>query len=298
MLFTLGVEAYPQITENIPVRFAQFHKGYVLVNPAGQRNNNLFTLEAGNMSNLYPFTNVRTFYVNANHAFKVIDTIDQTRKHSVGISFYSNKRGDYIGISRVYLNYTNTIALSKKWKLTAGGSIGMISLNIEATSANAGVTANTPDASIGLWASSKRTDIALSCNQFTNSAINPFGQPIRFSRYFVLLAGRKYRIGRTLLYNPVTVMRVAAGGLNDKTFHTVGYKRIEWDLNNILIWNDLISTGLNFRYQRGISIYAGIERIPGTDYNLKLSMGYNSAWSFGKGSQVRSFEIILNYLLP
>ena len=245
----------------MPDTYTQFFQNYYLVNPA-----NTDTAQAiihiGHKSQTGIFAGVRQTYFDANFRIK---STNLNRRHYLGIQAFNNSEGDYFSRNRVYGRYSFDIALTEKYYLSAGVSLGAVNYAFKATQSSAGGADMAYDGNLGLWLVGGSVKLGASMQQLFQKTLSPIGQ--------------EFVLRRVYNFNAVYVLRI--NYLAQLTFHGwYRYQRYssynDAQLATIFTLQNLIEFGANYRYQRGIVLMAGLKDIAIGTSKLTIAMSYST----------------------
>jgi type IX secretion system PorP/SprF family membrane protein len=268
-------------TQGLPVQFGQFFNGYSIINPAMSGSRSDVEIELGKQRHTDVFSIYSTTY--ASGFFRVRRKPNSSSFHVPGLSFISDKEGQLLKRSKVYLTYAWHTQLNKKLSLSAGAAAGMFSYQVASSNASAGGGANAPDASIGLWLYNKTFFAGASFNQILNTSLTPIAVEQKLIRHFNVTGGYTYHVSKSFKFTPIALLRITPElGTLDMDIAAVG------SLNNILL------LGINYRYERNFLGMVGFERL-----NIgvgSLRAGFSYAVPVGRiASLAHTYELTLNY---
>jgi type IX secretion system PorP/SprF family membrane protein len=282
-LFINLLSVSAQTGAGLPVQFMQFFKTYNLVNPAATGRDSSLQINTGNKSLLGAFAGVRTFYVNGN--IQLGCSKRKTSRHILGANFINDKEGTYINKNRASLTYAVSIRLGSRTSLNAGLAAGFINYSYKATDINGGGSAFAPNADLGLWLQRSDFNIGISSDQILPSKLTPIDETYTISRYYNLLADKTIKINYFLALRPAFSIR----WLN-KNIYNIDLALLSLIRNNFI-------AGLTYKYQKGISICTGLDRLRFKNEVFKFMFSYyypSNRLTYYNSSSV---EISLGFLL-
>ena len=273
------ITSFGQEVAHVPVQFGQFFNMYSVINPASCGSRSGFELQSGRQQHSGAWKNISTTFVSA--AIRI-----QKRKsnhfHVMGLSFISDKEGQYLNRSKFYLMYGWHTRLTKKLSMGAGASAGFFSYLVSASTASVSGADVAPDASLGLWIYSNRYYAGASINQILNSKLTPLEETTILIRHYNVIAGYTLNIRRSLAIKPSVLLRFVPNYSVDVNFATLG------------VINQILAVGVNYRYQKGIVPVVGFEKLAIGKGNLKAMLSY--ALPVGKiAENLQTYELTLNY---
>jgi type IX secretion system PorP/SprF family membrane protein len=275
------VSVYAQTEAGMPVQFHQFFKTYNLINPAGIGRDSSLAIKAGNKAMMGAFSGVRTFYVSADK--QLGNPSSKRTKHVLGIYFINDKEGSYINKSRASLLYAIQIPLNERLSLNGGIAAGFINYSFKATNVNAGGSAFSPNADLGLWLEGSDFNLGISINQIIAAKLTPIEETYTISKYSNLIADKTININPYLSIKPALAFRYI-----NKQIYNLDLAILTLIQNNIL-------AGLTYKYQKGFSLCVGIEslNIKNEIYSITFSYYYPSYKYTYSNSQ--SIELSLGF---
>jgi hypothetical protein len=147
----------------------QFYNQKVILNP-GEISPGKYSVLVGNHAYLPPFGNIGHLYSYGTIGFTG-DSAQRLFKHTAGMLVMREKEGEYLGRTRLYGIYTYGTSISEKWRLQAGGYLGVYNYSVGATISTGSISAFAPDGSLGIALHGKRTQLSVSSNQIFNSRL-------------------------------------------------------------------------------------------------------------------------------
>lgn len=278
-LCALFTASRSQQVDYLPVQFGQFFNMYSVINPASCGSTAVLEVQSGRQQHGGAWKNISTTFVSA--AFRM-----QKRKannfHVAGVSFISDKEGQYLSRSKFYLTYAWHTRLTKKLSLSAGTSAGYFSYLVSESSANVSGGAMAPDASFGLWLYSETYYFGASVNQIFNSKLTPLQETTTLIRHYNLTAGYSFALTRSLSVKPSMLVRYASG------------YPVDIDIAAIGAINRIFTLGVNYRHNKSIVPVVGFEKLAIGKGNLKAMFSY--AVPAGKiADNLQTYELTLNY---
>jgi type IX secretion system PorP/SprF family membrane protein len=275
--------ANAQEVRRIPVQFEQFFNSYSIINPASCGSTAKIELQSGRQQHGGPWKNISTTF--ASGLFK-IEAEKSHNFHAIGLSFIADKEGQYLKQSRFYINYAWHTQLTKKISLAAGTSLGFLSFLVSASSANLSGGATAPDATLGLWLYSRAFYAGISMNQIFNSRLTPLEETTKLVRHYNLTGGYVLHITESFDLTPRVLIRYAPEF------------PLDFDFAANAVIKGIVSTGLNYRHQKGVVPMVGFEKLAIANGNLKAMFSY--AFPVGRSARdLKTYELMLNYqMLP
>jgi type IX secretion system PorP/SprF family membrane protein len=281
LLFACVQTAMGQAVQVIPVQFGQFFNGYSIINPAmgGWRSD--VDIELGKQRHTGSWRSNSTTYASVN--FRLRQKPKSFSFHAPGLSFFSDREGEYLKRSKVYLTYAWHTRLNRDLSLSAGAGLGMYSFHVSPP-VNVSVAGadSAPDAAIGLWMYSKSFFTGVSMNQILNSSVTPLAEEHQLIRHFNLTGGYNYQFSKSLMLTPVVLLRVAPESVMDVDVAAIG------SLNKLFV------LGISYRHHRNFLAMVGLERLNIGVGNLKAGFSYTVP--VGRiASPIHTYELTLNY---
>ena len=121
---------------------------------------------------------------------------NSTRKHKniYGLYVYNDNEGDFISRQRVLLSYSRHQKISRNVFLSVGLSSGISLYGIKPSATTPAYSDNSFEGNASLLMYSKKSQIGLSVNQFSNSTMQPASQILRLARHYYLFGQQDYDI--------------------------------------------------------------------------------------------------------
>jgi type IX secretion system PorP/SprF family membrane protein len=271
-----------QTVAGLPVQFVQFYKTYTLINPASIGRESPTEFNTGNRSLTGAFSDVRTFYTNANVRFDKSD--GSQSKHAMGLTFINEKEGTYINRNTASFLYAFHVPLTYRLTLSAGVAAGFINYAFKASNINSGGSAFAPNGDIGLWLHRSDFNIGISCNQIVPSRLTPFNATYLIDRYYNFVADKSFELDRNFRLTPTMVFRWFNKDLYDLDVGLVS-----------LIQNNLMAV-VAYKYKKGLSISGGLDNIKIGQNIFKLLFSYYDPVGPLNYYNPQSYELSLNFI--
>ena len=271
-----------QTVAGLPMQFVQFYKTYMLVNPASICREATAEFNTGNRALTGGFSDVRTFYANAN--VQLNKFVEGQTKHVVGLTFINEKEGTYINKNTASFLYAIHIPLSQRLTFSAGAAAGFINYAFKASNVNAGGSAFAPNGDVGLWLYRTDFNLGISCNQIIPSRLTPFNTTYLIDRHYNFIADKSFAIDRNFKLTPTMVFRLFNKDLYDLDVGLVG-----------LIQNNL-TAAIAYKYRKGTSVSAGFSNIKIGQSIFKLLFSYYDAVGSLNYYNPQSYELSLNIM--
>jgi type IX secretion system PorP/SprF family membrane protein len=269
-----------QTMESVPVQFGQFFNAYSIINPASCGSKSDIEFELGRQGHGGIWKNVSTTY--ASGSFRIAPSTKKNNFHVIGLTFLGDKEGVYLNRSRIYLNYGWHTHLTKRLSVGAAASMGFFSYLVSGSNANATGGAAAPDGSLGLWLYSQRCYLGVSASQLFNSEVTPLQETTRLPRHYNVTGGYSIRMSQWLAVVPKMVVR-----------YTPDYP-LDIDVAVTSVVNNIVSGGINYRYDKGIVYMVGLERLRIKKGNFKVTFSYTMP-AGRLLNNIQTYELALNY---
>ena len=264
------------------MQFVQFYKTYTLINPASIGRENPVEFNTGNRALTGGFSDVRTFYANANVRF---DKSDGTAsRHATGLTFINEKEGTYINRNTASFLYAFHIPITYRLTFSAGAAAGFINYAFKASAVNSGGSAFAPNGDIGLWLHRSDFNIGVSCNQVIPSRLTPFNATYLIDRYYNFAADKSFELDRNFRLMPTMVLRWFNKDLYDLDAGIVS-----------LIQNNLTAV-IAYKYRKGVSVSGGFDNIKIGQNIFKLLFSYYDPMGPLNYYNPQTYELSLNFL--
>jgi type IX secretion system PorP/SprF family membrane protein len=306
IVFSVSVRAQQEI-KSLPVQFNQYMRAYPQINPASSGDNYHIEIYTGNQRHGQNWSNIHTFYLNANMRFyrrmkaeNVLDTYQEeeedsdrqeeettslapVRFHVAGINITSDKEGSYFNRSGLYGMYAWHSKITQRAFISGGFSLGIKNISISENYIYGSKSGFAPDGNIGIWLYDYDYHIGISAGQIFNSKIQPLYETTRLLPNYNITAGKSFAINSFVSLKPSFLIRVS------------NQYPADIDLSLGSLWQKLISGTVNYRHKKGMAAMLGIERITIGENNFRAMISYNVP--FIKSNQINNYtyEITLNY---
>ena len=272
--------AAAQTGETLPIQFIQFFKTYNLLNPASIGRDSTVELNVGNKMLGGDFSGVQTFYANANFNIKA----SKGRKHTIGLTFMNDKEGSYINKSRASLLYAFHIPLSRSVILSAGIGLGFINYTFKPSNVTEGASAFAPNADAGIWLRSPNFNLGFSTNQIIPSQIRPIDQVYYVTRYYNIIADKKFNPGYNLSLSPTAIF----SWMDADTYNA--------EMALLACYHQNFLVGVGYKYNRGPSVSAGLENLRLGHQRLKMTLSYFTPGGGMAFYNPPAYELSLSYI--
>lgn len=268
-----------QQVDRLPVQFGQFFNTYSIINPASCGSKAQLEIQSARQQHGGAWKNISTTFASASVR---IEKRGANNFHVAGLSFISDKEGQYLNRSNFYATYAWHTRLTKKISMSAGISAGYFSYLVSESNANVSGGAIAPDASIGLWMYSKNFYAGLSMNQLFNSKVTPLQETTTLLRHYNITGGYSFAASRSLLLKTNALVRYTSKYPADIDFALCG------TINKIFI------LGANYRHHKSIVPLLGFDNLEIGQGKLKIMFSY--AVPAGKiADNLQTYELTLNY---
>jgi len=263
----------------MPDVYDQFFQNYYLINPANT-DTSAVIINMGHKSQIGIFRGVRQTYFDAN--FRIISQSSNNR-HNIGMQLFNNSEGDFFSKNRAYGRYAFDIRLTDAYFLSAGLSFGMVSYAFKATQSSAGGSDLTYDGSLGLWLVGRKLKVGSSIQQVFQKSLSPIGQSFELRRVYNLNASYSFFI------NPYIELTTHAW------YKYQQYQNNYFQFAAIVILQNLVEFGGNFKYQRGLVLVGGLKDIPVGTSKISIAMSYSIGVLNKLAKGDNAVEIFLRY---
>ena len=203
--------------------------------------------------------------------------------HGLGLGLYYDKEGTYLKRYRGYGQYAYHVALNKRWSVSAGLSLGIMSYQVGNADYDGG-TANTYDGTFGLLLYSPDFYLSASINQLPQSQVQPIYEITVLERYYQLMCGKDFELGEKLL---------GKTGLSTRLFPN---RSADLYLQTGLVWDQLLGLYGIYKWNKQLGLMVGFEKIEWAGTQFKTYFSYDIATN---GLQrYHAFEITLQFIVP
>jgi len=208
-------------------------------------------------------------------------------RHGIGGFVESDKAGAY-GYSHLYLAYAYHIQMSQDYMISMGFFAGLKQFKLDLGELDPLVPGDPlldnrasvmvwPEVWPGIWLYSKNGWAGLSMNQVLNNKVKNFGENTRLTRHFLLSAGRRIRLNRSMGLVGSTLLKYSPGS------------PIAMDINMMLEYKRKMGIGISYRNQDAI---AAMIKVPFLKY-FALGYSYDLTTSRLIRKSTGSHEVIL-----
>ena len=191
----------------------------------------------------------------------------QKNKHGVGMFIESDNAGHW-GYTRLLLAYAYHIQMSQDYMISMGFFAGLKQFKLDLGELDPLVPGDPlldnrasvmvwPEVWPGIWLYSKNGWAGLSMNQVLNNKVKNFGENTRLTRHFLLSAGRRIRLNRSMGLVGSTLLKYSPGS------------PIAMDINMMLEYKRKMGIGISYRNQDAI---AAMIKVPFLKY---FALGYS-----------------------
>ena len=250
-----------------PFAFDQIHHSYSLLNPTALKANDFSFSSILGFNDFNSLSkDVYTMYIKADLSFSVKNHFLKARSkpkdkkpfHKLSLSLFPEKEGIYINKTRSYLGYSYALPINEKITASLGVQLGYINYAIHIPGGSSG---GAPDASVGLGLFTDDFSIGISANQVLNSSLTLFVNPIKFSRFYTLMAEKSFTI------HPLWKLK-------SSVFSTLNTPFSDLTFSNLFYYNNSFCMGSSLRIKYGVMAIVGIENIELRDLLLLFSTSY------------------------
>jgi type IX secretion system PorP/SprF family membrane protein len=277
-LILLSEYASGQSTFQQPVTFSQFFNYYSFLNPAATGTESKNTFKVGNQFNSGLYTRIRCFFALAEHQFQK----EKKTGHGIGISFMNNKEGNLLDFNRVNVQYAVQIPLSEAWNLSSGISLGLINFHATQTGTSSDISSFALNGGLGLWLYRPKEKIGISSAQIFNNSIRVINETIPLKRFYRFIYSRTFTLSPS-----VKCISSVQSGINMAVRDA--------DLNVSMLLNDLILTGVSYRFNRGSAYFVGIKDFSFMGGEVSATFAYNLLWPGVNPTNLQTVELVLSY---
>jgi type IX secretion system PorP/SprF family membrane protein len=264
----LVVRAFPQQNEVLQVNFEQFFQNYSLVNPAATGKDSPVEGFAGYRTNVGAFEGVNTNYAGFNIGSKIKDSLDQDH-HGFGVNLINSREGNYFNRNRLYASYAWHEQITENWFLSGGAMFGIINYQYKATDVYPGGTATKPTTDLGLmFYKPQNTYIGLCATQLIKGNMGPLEPLLQIKPSLVFTAEKTLPLSPYLGWRSAFIFR----GLWQKA-------KPEYDLTTMLVIQEVISLGVHYKINEGISFVGGVDAFQMENFGLRFFISYFSSFA-------------------
>ncbi|MFN3404858.1 MAG: type IX secretion system membrane protein PorP/SprF [Cytophagaceae bacterium] len=263
LLFILCIRAFGQNSEVLPVQFDQFYQNYSLIHPAATGMNYPLQVAAGHRALTGIFKGVNSSYIGVNAG---IFSKDSTSKdhHGTGINIINSQEGPYITRTRLYASYAWHNQVGTNWHLSAGIMLGLINHNYKPTDISAGGSVFKPTGDVGLVLyNPENLIIGATVSQFVGGNMEPLEPHLNIKRHMTLSLQKKFEMSPYISLWTAWLLRTP---VNNNSYQIDG--------SAFISFHDVISCGLNYKVDRGISYILGVRSTEIADKGLDIFISY------------------------
>lgn len=255
-LLNLVFKSHAQTGDDNPIIFDQFFQNYYLLNPASSDSADKVQVSIGNRSLIGLFEGVNRLYVDGSVRLKHNEASAQFSRIGALIIAYND--GAFIKRTRAYARYSWSTRLGARSSLSGGVAAGAVNYSFLGSQAGGGGASTAFDVNIGVWYLRRKLKIGASYQQMTRSVIAPVNQ--------------KFELVPYLNVNAIYTSHISA----HVSLSTHAYVRLQskekYDLQfaPVFLIHEIVETGVNLRYKRGIAVLFGLRSISIGQGNLRF----------------------------
>jgi type IX secretion system PorP/SprF family membrane protein len=310
---SLKIHAQQQI-KGLPIQFNQYMRAYPMINPASSGSLSKLEINAGNQRHGGNWSNINTFYFNANirltKDLKIennknekpvdeysenTDTIVSYPKvfykavpnsyHVAGLNLIGDKEGVFLNRNGIYGLYAWHTHLKENMILSGGVALGIKNYSISDNYVTGGGSSFAPDGNVGVWLYDYNYHLGFSVNQIFNSKLKPLNETTVLIPQYNFTAGRSWEVSHALVLKPSVLIGVAS------------QTPVNANVTLGSLWQNIASLTLNYNYKKGVTTMIGIEKIKIGENVIKAMFSYY--FPVGRSNQINinNYEITLNYYL-
>ena len=265
---------------NYPVSLSQYFQQLTFQTPAASVSENNWEATVTSRRNTGFWRNNQTYFVNA--AFR-IQKNKSAGYHGVGAMAYYDKEGIYLKRYRGYLLYSYHLKLSKKYKLSGGLALGLMTYQVGNNEYEGG-SGNGLDANLGFMFSGNDFFAGVNIAQLPESNVQPINEITRLTRYYKLIAGKDFTLKKELKLRT---------NISSRVFST---QKSEMYGQAGVVWNNSLGIYGIYKWKRHASVLVGLEKIELNDFLLKAFFSYDIP--VNGESKYQAFEISIVCLKP
>ena len=268
------------VVESYPVNLSQYLQQPSFQSPAAIVATNKWETSLTSRRNLGFWRNNHTYF--AQGAFR-IQKDEQSNFHGLGVAMYYDKEGAYLKRYRGYLQYAYHLKLSKKYTLSGGLSLGLMSYQVGNADYDGG-TASCFDGTLGFMFYGNGLYISANIAQLPQSKVQPIYEITVLSRYYQFLAGKDFKLNNELELRT---------NLNTKI-----YSSKDPDIYGQagIRWNETLGLYGIYKLKGQAAIMLGIEKIELDDMQLRAYFSYDIPVQ--GDMRYQAFEITLQCVKP
>lgn len=281
--FLVSFPSFGQEAIETPQRFGQFYNN-PMMNIARNGLNSKIEARLDNQRTSGGFAGSSTSYASFLYN-------SSTRKHKniYGFYVYNDNEGDFISRRRALLSYSRHQKISKNVFLSVGLSSGIYLFAIKPSKTTGAFSANSFEGNASLLLYSKKSQIGLSVNQFSNSTIQPASQILRLARHYYLFGQQDYEIYSNLKMSSnafVQYMNVASNSNPNKL--NFGFSQ--------RIYLNIILVGASIERDAATAII-GLNNIKFGENTIDFDFSYRLPFARTNAINVNLLELHLKYRL-
>jgi len=259
-----------------PLHFLRLNNNYTFENPATSILTEKVTLNLMHSAYSGLLNNVGINYLDASYS---IMNSDETPVHTFGINLHSEYETEILKRNRFYVRYCRSVQLTSSVRLAAGIQAGVFNYIVKSTANSAGNSSSIPDATIGLWLTTRKVNIGISAVQLLASEIKPVYRTYTLGTYLNLFMDYRKAI------SPSTDLI-----LGIKLYKGAGYYEGLW-LSGTFEFMNNFSTGINYIWKQGPVISLGIVKFNLMKLRSDLYFSYFHPTSAGHLANTGRYEV-------
>lgn len=203
LLFSTITLCGQQEVVKYPVRFSQYYNAFAIINPAAAGAYADVELAMGNQRLLGNFSNISTYYLNANLRLPRKNIYRPTPFSVVGLYVYNDREGKYLNRTRFYASYVWHANISRKMMMSGGFYVGAMNYSVKGTALSGSGSDFAPDGIIGFRLYNEAFHFGVSYNQIFNSQIQPLMEVANLPPFLNFTGGFNYFVHHSLIIQPV-----------------------------------------------------------------------------------------------
>ena len=269
-----------QVSGLFPLPLLKYQDQSLFENPASAARSELseITLLRSNYTGLGESIGLN--YLNASVALR---NKNSTNVHMPGIVLHSEFDTEILTRTRVYLKYNWSTSISNSTKISAGAHFGFFNYAVKASNSSSGISAFAPDATIGIWITSKNANLGFSIPQLLNSTVQPINSKFTLLRYYTLFAD--YKLVKNLNTEFSSGIKILSTGS--------AYIELTGFLNLLVARN--FATEFSYKINKGFTFSAGITKFSILKNSGDLFVSYFHSSKNIKALSTDRIELCLRY---
>lgn len=199
--------------DNYSESFFNVSKNAFIHIPSNACLNNDFQISANYKTYFGKLSVIKTYFADANiKLYRKTENELKSHKHVLGLGFYSDKEGEYFTKSRILFRYAQSLPLSTKYRISAGGAFHLLNYSFDGMGTGTNGSDWTYSASMSTTIFSKNNIVAISFNDFNSPTIQPIVYEFTISPYMNVYAEKKMNLGLETQLKAVARLNSIRGG--------------------------------------------------------------------------------------